>query len=331
MISKIRCSNEIGVVVLLLWSAAPSTAAPLPEVPVTRAPAIFVAEFQDVGAPECGAPRSAACTIPVRVRVTRILKDRDRLGLSPCEVEVNLVRWPLRDGEAPVTWWSGITPRRGARYLILSSGRGSLAEMIENPGSVNPISDQEDPVSDAELILRVAGQPLQGQADAIAGEISASAAIHGRILSEYAAALLDDASQSESSLLAGALVTSGGGAFSENGKEDLLFRVAAPNGLQGGVPENRLRVFVGLVARYFVLEGAKVPDTGLTRIQRVIVQSYFPRMLGSERERAAWRMEIRGAIAESFRVKCSALAGSAEVPAEFREKIGQFVASLGLR
>ena len=106
MISRIRRSNEVDMVFLLLWLAAPYAAAPLSQgapvqVALTREPTIFVAEFQDVGVPECGGPRSPTCSVAVKARVTRILKDRDGLGLSPREVEVTLVRRARADGEPP--------------------------------------------------------------------------------------------------------------------------------------------------------------------------------------------------------------------------------------
>jgi hypothetical protein len=77
------------------------------ETSVTQFGTIFVAEFEDVGALHCADPPSPLCKLPVRVRVSRILKDRDRQGLAPSEIDINLAQ-SISDGSDRLPYfWSG--------------------------------------------------------------------------------------------------------------------------------------------------------------------------------------------------------------------------------
>jgi len=248
-------------VALLGLSAAAAMAASRAEVEtsVTRFGAIFVAEFEDVGTLHCADPLSPVCTLPVRVRVSRILKDQDSQGLAPSEIHVNLVQ-SVSDGSDRLPYfWSGRKVQAGQAYVVVAPSQKTLAAMIESPAEIEPVTKESDPVADVELILNSASLPLTLQAQAAAEAVVSPKAPHSYFLSRYAAELLRVGTPLDTSALTQALIGSSAAAFSEDGRMALLAHLSASS-----VPIDRrhdelVQVFVTLVTRYFLMQSDQAP------------------------------------------------------------------------
>ena len=323
----IRLSGLPAIALLFATSVAGTAASGLGDAAASvlplREPTIFVADFREVGVPSCAGERPETCTAAVRVRVSRVLKDRDGMALAPCEIATTITRWMGEGDGRLLTFWSGAWPRQGESYLIISARRASLADMIRSPAAADVISLREDPVAEVEFILHEADLSIGDQATAAAAWLG-SGTRHGRHLADYAAALLEAGAPSDTYALASAVTSARADAFSDSGRSELVYRLSVPNGSQGASP-NRLRVFVVLVARYFCLDGEKVAQTGLTQMQRAILGVYFQRILDSGRARAVWKAEVTGEDLTAFRAKARGLAAGPKVSEAYRQGIARFL------
>ncbi len=119
---------------------------PMPIVltPVTRFPAIIVAELEHIGTTDCGGRSSRTCKLPVRVQVIRVLKNANGLNLPQRSFEIDLPVHVGDPGGGEGNVWtnrrngdSGFKGRRQQRYLCLSlSIQGLPLVMLLDPGRI---------------------------------------------------------------------------------------------------------------------------------------------------------------------------------------------------
>jgi len=326
--------DRVGKFVVLLGvSAAAAMAASRTEVEtsVTRFGAIFVAEFEDVGTLHCADPLSPVCTLPVRVRVSRILKDQDRQGLAPSEINVNLTQSVSDGSDRLPHFWSGHKVKVGQAYVVVAPSQKSLASMIESPAEVEAITKESDPIADVELILGFAALPLPLQSQAIAEAVARPKTPHSYFLARYVAELLAADKALDTVALTEALVSSSAQAFSEDARMTLLAHLSASSVPIDSRTDGLVQVFVTLVARYFLVQSDEPPRPGqewmapFSRIQVAVLETYLPQILASERATTFLRATLRAGVGRQIEQRTSQLLGDARAGPERRAQLRQLL------
>jgi hypothetical protein len=326
--------NRVGkFVVVLGLSAAAAMAASQTEVEtsVTRFGAIFVAEFEDVGTLRCADPLSPVCTLPVRVRVSRILKDQDRQGLAPSEVNVDLVQSISEGSDRLPHFWSRRNIKAGQAYVVVAPSQKSLAAMIEAPAEAEAITHESDPVADVELILGFAALPLPLQSQAAAEAVASPKAPHSYFLARYIAELLEADKDMDTVALKEALVRSSAQAFSEDARLTLLAHLSASSAPIDSRSDGLVQVFVTLAARYFLAQSDESPRPGqewmapFSRVQVAVLVTYIPQILASERAKTFLRAASRAGLGRQIEQRASQLLGDARTGPERRTQLRQLL------
>jgi hypothetical protein len=207
---------------------------------------------------------------------------------------------------------------------VISEPKKSLLELIESPVTAELVTEHDDPVADAEFILRVSSLPLWQQAHEVTAEYDTPTAPRSHFFAEYSAALLKSGSFQDTLELARAMEQNSEKALSPSARESLLYWLSHQSKPDSDAPENLLRVFVVLTARFFGIE-AERRTTDLTRIQRAIIDNYAPQIRESQRAMAAMRA-VQPAITKEARMRGIELAANARIAPELRAKIRQLLA-----
>ncbi|MGA9626900.1 MAG: hypothetical protein WBL65_19945 [Bryobacteraceae bacterium] len=267
---------------------------------------ILLAEFDNVQRGDGSAgriQRPVLYTIKVRGRVTRILNDAGHQGLREGEFQMEFTE--SSGGMHKGVSWTDFDIQAGQQYLIFSDPKPRLAAMVELPSGAYPVTDKEDAVADVDLILHSASLTLREQASTVSAAIAGAAKARSLFLARYGAALLAAGSDSDTAALAHSIENSRESAFSNMGRDTLLYGLWSHLRELDKPPDNLCHVFVTMTARYLV--GATGhPDPGpfnIPDIRDPIRQNYVPWILGSERAKAVLRAAPAPALAEQVRKK----------------------------
>jgi hypothetical protein len=250
------------------------------------------------------------------VRVTRILNDGYHKGLQLGPLDVNLRRYgPTDDPE--VYPWAQQDLRVGQRVLVFSESKvEGLAAMIESPRLVWWLTSDEDAEGDIALILDTLQLPLTARVQAVASAVTASPRPHCWFLARYIGSLLVSASDSETSGLASALENAKGAAFSDAARTSLIDVLRTGMSLaMRSERRNLASLFVGLAARYFLIEPDK-PGSPATSVQYLVLQCVHS-IEAFDPARAALRA-LQPELAKQFAQKAAALAVDYRIQPDLR-------------
>jgi hypothetical protein len=301
---------------------------------VTKSGTIFVAEFEDVGDLHCPDLHSPLCTLPVRVGVTRILKDQDRNGLLASEFQASLIQWIGDGSDRPPYFWSDHNVYAGESYVVLAPSSKSLVKMIELPIAIEAITNKSDPIADVEMILDLAPLSLGAQAQAVAEAVTSARAPHSYFLADYAVELLRAGAAPDTPVLSQALIGSSAQAFSEDGRMAILAHLSINSMPIDSVPENLVRVLVTLTARYFLLE-SEGPRPGqewmlpFSRAQVAILETYIPQIRASERGMAVLRTVLETGVGRQIQQRAAQLLADQRISPMRRAQLQQFLELIG--
>src|ERR1035438_9903427 len=152
---------------------------------------IFLAEIQSAqpgeGCAQFHVTRVGYCKTKVRARILRVFKGEWDRAAVPAEFEVEIQQIINISAGAP---WLDHDIRAGQRYLILSRANQIGPSVFASTLAPVPVTDQDDPVGDLDLILNTEPLTLHQQASAVAAVITASGTPHSYFLGRYAADLL---------------------------------------------------------------------------------------------------------------------------------------------
>ena len=286
--------------------------------------AIFVADFDSVAATESSMSASGYRTTDVRVRVTRILRDANKLGLAPTVVTVAIKQAGPNTARLYPFWYNqDIQPSQ--TYIILSDGQRDLTGMIEQPATVELVTTRVDAVGDIELITNSARLSVFEQSRAVT-EALRNPRQHSRFLAQHAAALLAADVDSGTMQLADTLDGSAAWSFSPNAREYFLHCLSLHFSRSTDVPVGLVRTFVHSAVRYLVTESAET-QARATHLQRVILESYIPVMLKSERASAMLRQfAFAPGVSKDLRATAIKCASDTRLPAASRKSAQDLLA-----
>lgn len=136
----------IGLFGIVAFAQAPPAVAPVVLTSVTRFAAIVVAEFEHVGATDCGDRSSRTCKLPAIVRVVRVLKNAGALKVveHPFEVELPVYVRDPAGGEGNV-WTNRRDIQDGQQYVFIALNPRSLADAVALPDDLEPITSRIGP------------------------------------------------------------------------------------------------------------------------------------------------------------------------------------------
>jgi hypothetical protein len=217
---------------------------------------IFVA-YLDTMRPvaECKNPLpDLLCRQDTTVRVTRILKGRDRQ--VPIEFEAVLPPpTPLGFISQPQGWQTETQIKANRSYLIFSKEQKQLKLSFETPEAVFLLQDNEDAAGDIALILGGSAVSLQDQISRVVGAISAGGKSRSIFLAQHASDLLKFGSESETAALSQTIENAGEDTFSSMAKQTLLFRLrelSSDPDRRAGNQKHLWHLLVALTASYLI-------------------------------------------------------------------------------
>ena len=219
-------------------------------------------------------------------RVSEVLRDALRAGFMPCEIDV-----PVRRKVGVVTtqiFWTDLNLQPGMKYILMSGRPAGLGEMIAQPADAVKVSEGEDAIGDARLILSLAERPVAEQAESLA-TIFASGAQHSALLTQFIAAVLAAGSDADTAPLARSLDCAVAFAFSDFAKSAFIFHLQSDIRFPDDparTSDNLIHTYVALLIRYFILD-AHETGRGPLGLQDAILRNHLPRIRECERMIAA--------------------------------------------
>ena len=265
------------------------------------------------------------CKTKVHVRLVRIFKDSDHLGLAPSQFEAEILQHT--GGYFETYRWTGQQLKIGQQYLI-TSDKNTLPDLFESPAGVVLVTQKEDTLGDVDLILRSASLPLREQASAVTMALTDPVKPHGSFLSNYVAAVLQAGSDAETVALAEAIESSTESAFSDMGKSSLLYQLWVQSSESAKPRDNLFRTFVTMTARYLLVEPEQ-RNVDLPDLRVAILHNYLPFILGSERARSALRTALLPTVRSQVRKRALELVEDNRLPADQRAGLRELLAVLG--
>jgi len=267
------------------------------------------------------------CKTTLRVRVVQILADQKRQGLATGEFESEILQWRGAPGDNPY-FWSGRRLRIGQRYLVFSHRIGNCSDMFRAPANVEPVSNEVDSLGDIELILSSVKLSFREQADTVTVAVNSGGVAHGPLLAGFIVQLLVNGNESNTALLAQAVVEGQIGALSSSAKEGMLFGLF--NGLRAdsAAPDRSFELFVRLTMRYF-LDDAEPTIGKPTAVQRQVLNIYAGWIAGSARAANAMRTAVQPLLRRQFRQKLEDLSARGSLTPEEREQTRRLLAVVG--
>lgn len=240
-------------------------------------------------------PPSESRTLSVGLRLEKIL--RGEISLPAGETAtVNLQQIRYRGG---IIWdnpefWSYRNPTVNQSYLILSNAeQGDIQKILQRPEVAEEVQGSTD-VDDIEFILNSGKLPATQQVTALASRLEENTTRHGWPIAEYAAELLNESSQSESSLriLEGKNLTD---KLTEKGQYSFLaalYRIART--------EHPKDAIVKILAVETMRALLSTPAKPISKLQLEVVQNYLPWLIEVPSARAQWE---HGEIAQADRAR----------------------------
>jgi hypothetical protein len=303
---------------------------------VTRHSVIFEAEVesaQQVAGCPAGlrsgiAPSRGVCKTNVLVRVVRVLRGPEIDGQGPVRFRAEVAQWFGSHFDQPY-FWTGREVHVGQRYIVLGSQKGGLGAIFGSPDDVELIDDEVDAVGDVALVLHSMALPIDEQASAVALALQSAIGTHSRFLADYAAALLEADTGANALALGDAIVNAGDHTFSDNAKENLLFRLySAARMASAGASGMVTDVFADLTAKYFAdRPGGRA--VGLTRIQRQVLDNYLQWIRGAGPVMSALRTRLQPAAIRDLRLTGSRLLVDASLSDVQRVQVRELIAIFG--
>jgi hypothetical protein len=267
----------------------------------------LLCEFESAAVTADASPGQLYQTVAARVHVTRVLKDADAAGLTPGFYDVTIPRSEHKPGLLRYPAWMDRDLKPGLVYMVFSDAKGDIRKAIEDPMSVELLTDKVDTVGDVELIL---GSSSLSTAAQIPGAVAAldSPKLHGNEMAQYVAWLLFANSDAETAPLFNALQGKGAMAFSDSGKSallnHLLSRVIAP---QADIRTNLLNALADLAVRYFIAQPEEPTTRGRPEhLATTILTSYLPAIRRLPTASAALQ-RVRLTAADAARLRSKAL------------------------
>jgi hypothetical protein len=269
---------------------------------------ILLCEFESPSVTTEASPGQRYQTVAARVHVSRVLKDADAAGLTPGFYDVTIPRSYHMAGIPQYPAWMDRDLKPGLLYMVFSDAKGDIRKVIEEPMSVELLTDKVDTVGDVELILGESSLPAAVQ---IPGAVAAldSPKLHGNEMAQYVAWLLFANPDAEAAPLFNALQGKGAMAFSDSGKSallnHLLSRVVAP---QSDLRANLLSALADLAVRYFIAQPEEPATRGRPEhLATAIPASYLPAIRRLPAAAAALQ-RVRLTADDAARLRSKALA-----------------------
>jgi hypothetical protein len=191
-----------------------------------------------------------------------------------------------------------------------------------------PVTDREDTIGDLELILNSADLTLHQQASALAGVIAASGTPHSYFLGNYAAGLLAAGSEADTMGLARAVEDSTDRTFSDLAKLLLLSDLLGESKSATKPPENLLKTYVVMTARYFLLQ-PDAPNPDVPDLQQDIMLRHLPWLVRSERAKALMRTALPPSLSQRLQKKALDLAADERIRPEHRLLMKELLPLIG--
>jgi hypothetical protein len=269
---------------------------------------ILLCEFESAAVTADASPGQLYQTVAARVHVSRVLKDADAAGLTPGFYDVTIPRSEHKPGLLRYPAWMDRDLKPGLIYMVFSDAKGDIRKAIEDPMSVELLTDKVDTVGDVELILGSSSLPAAAQ---IPGAVAAldSPKLHGNEMAQYVAWLLFANSDAETAPLFNALQGKGAMAFSDSGKsallDHLLSRAIIP---QAALRTNLLSALTDLAVRYFIAQPEEPATRGRPEyLATTILTSYLPAIRRLPAAAAALQ-RVRLTADDAARLRSKALA-----------------------
>lgn len=269
---------------------------------------------------------NSSCDTKVRARILHVYKSIGDSVNNSIEFDCEIHQRFVTSGTTP--WQLQEKPiQAGQRYLIFSPALRDLPTIFATtPGPVL-VSDDDDMIGDLELILNTEPLPTVQQASAVAAAITNSARRRSLLLSGYIGRLLAEGSDTETASLAHALESGSDQAFSLWGRWELLSTLASESksGTEG--PDNLVRAWIVMTARYFLLEPNEA--TFLIPDLHQVILGYIPAILEHERPRSMMRKALTPSLREGFAGRVRETAADERVPLARREQLRRFLTAIG--
>ena len=278
-----------------------------------QCPTIFLAEIEQMNI----GPGADPALPGVQAKVTRVLRDDLQEGLHPAGFDA-----PHIFGFENVVV--------GRSYLFFSHRKEGLADTLESPYGMYPITEADDPVGDIDLILGLASLPTSQRAHEVAVSLGSPGKPHTAILARYAVVLLAAGPDSDTEELAQALDSMGGQSFSEDAKISLLVEGELQVGMQRHPPRNLAASYVNLCVRFFLAQ-PESPDGRPSGWQGNFLTTYLPPIRRMDGELVNFRSVISPAVAAQLRKKLADIAGDGRLQPYMRDGARQFLTFLDSR
>lgn len=290
---------------------------------------IFLTEIQRAqpgqGCAQFHVTRVGYCKTKVRARIIRVFKGEWDREAVPAEFEVDIQQIINISAGAP---WSDNNIQAGQRYLILSRAEQIGPSVFASALAPVPVTDQDDPVGDLELILNTEPLTLHQQASAVAGALGASGTPHSYFLGRYAAALLAAGSETDTMDLARALEESTDHAFSDFAKHVLLSELCDRSRSAAEPPKSLLNTYIVMTVRYFLLP-PKESTLDLPSLRDGILSNHIPWLLNSERAKVLMRAALSPDLRQRLRKQVLSLAADERQRPERRQLMKELLPLIG--
>jgi hypothetical protein len=283
---------------------------------------IFLAEILQVHPPGNVANRDGTLRTAVRARAVRVLRNADDQRLTADEFDAAIVQsQTVRPFGRPSTW-TGRKIEAGLKYLVFTNARDGLVPAFQTPEIILAITDQEETLADADLILGLGTESIRQQAEAVATVLAHPSKFRSVLMAEFIASLLAMGSASDTAGLRDALEDNLDAAFSNRVQGTLLVRLASRAGSLTHPPENQLHAFVTVAVKRFLSE----PNEGgapLTAAQRGLLDNYLQWILESERASAVMRTGLAPTLRDRLHARIAVLLQGPSLDSEQRSKVGR--------
>jgi len=317
----------VSIHVLVSIGAGAAQAPVQGSIDLLRYGTIFLAEVQSSEVAN-GPAGSSWQTMHARVLVSKILRDKYRLGLVPGEISA-VIQQPIPSiGVRSNPAWFNRPIQPGRRYVVFSDSKEGVQTMIEKPDAIEPVTPLSDVVGDIELSLAAAPLPVFDQASELAAALNAPQ-IRSALLAQHIAAILAVGPDSDTAYLEQSLEQREAQVFPGASREALLAYLAQFLGRSENPKQNLIRALIDVTVRCFIAE-PQTANSGPTRLQRQILESGLVNILNSPPALQALREAINSReVQKRFKVNAAQCGSDSRLPPVLQARARQFLSLIG--
>ena len=268
--------------------------------------------------------RQGRCTTIVRANILRVFKAADEQEPASKEFETTIQQMQVISGIGP---WTDIDILPGQRYLILSRANGSFPTAFKSCLGPILITDDEDTISDLEVILASEALTISQQASSVASALTKATKPRSYFLADYSARLLAASRDFDGVPLREAIENSPDATFSPLARLSLLDRLWDEAKSDSDAPVELLHTYIVMVARYFNVE-QPASETYHRDLSSEILNRHIPFLLASRQTKRMLGDAIPVALRRKIQNRAADLIARDRLDAQQVQSLGVFLRSI---